>query len=94
MWIQILKLILFILFLDPSFFPMNIEVACVYMYTESKFQSPGGVAEEAQFTFTGRKKIDKRKFLHIKIAYLANNSQLDTGIKQIIKSFLNVQATQ
>lgn len=65
---------------------MNTEVACVYMYTESKFQCSAGVAEEVQFTFTGRKKIDKRKFLHIKTAYLANNSQLNTSIKQIIMS--------
>lgn len=73
---------------------MNTEATCLHVYTESKFQCPAGVAEEAQFTFTGRKKIDKRKFLHIKIAYLANNSQLNTGIKGIIMSSLNMQAMQ
>lgn len=69
---------------------MSTEMALIYMYTDSKFQCPAGTAAKAEFIFTSKDRYDRRKYLHIKIVYLANESQLNISIKQITKSFINV----
>lgn len=69
---------------------MNTEAALGYMYTDSKFQCPAGTAAEAQFIFPSKDRYDRKIYLHVKIVYLANSSQLNIGIKQITKSFINV----